>query len=87
MTVFSYSQARQNFAAVLDRAAKEGKVLIRRKDGRVFTLCPQKPNTSPLDVEGVKTGISTREIILAVRESRRRQDTSHGRRRRRKIRI
>lgn len=37
MTVFTYSQARQNFAAVLDRAAKEGKVQIKRKDGSVFT--------------------------------------------------
>jgi hypothetical protein len=72
MTVFSYSQARQNFAAVLDKAAREGKVLIRRKDGSVFTLCPQKPNASPLDVKGVKTRVSTKEIVHAVRESRRR---------------
>ena len=72
MTVFSYSQARQNFAAVLDKAAKEGAVLIRRKDGSVFTLTPQKPNASPLDVKGVRTKISTQEIVRAVRESRRR---------------
>ena len=71
--VFTYSQARQNFAAVLDRAAKEGKVQIKRKDGSVFTLCPEKPNTSPLDVEGVKTDVSTDEIVRVVRESRRRK--------------
>jgi hypothetical protein len=73
MTVFTYSQARQNFAAVLEQAAKEGKVQIKRKDGSVFTLCPEEPNTSPLDVKGVKTGVSTAEIIRAVRESRRRK--------------
>jgi len=73
MTVFTYSQARQNFSAVLDRAAKEGKVRIKRKDGSVFTLCPEKPNRSPLDVKGVKTDVSTAEIVRAVRTSRRRR--------------
>ena len=73
MTVFTYSQARQNFSAGLDRAAKEGKVRIKRKDGSVFTLCPEKPDTSPLEVRGVKTGVSTAEIVRAVRESRRRK--------------
>ena len=73
MTVFTYSQARQNFAAVLDRAAKEGKVQIKRKDGSVFTLCPEKPNSSPLDVKGIKTDVSTDEIVRVVRESRRRK--------------
>ena len=72
MTVFTYSQARQNFAAVLDRAKKEGKVLIRRKDGSVFTLCPEHRSASPLDVKGVKTKVSTEDIIRAVRASRRR---------------
>jgi hypothetical protein len=74
MTVFTYSQARQNFAAVLDQVAKEGKVLIKRKDGSVFTLCSEKPDTSPLDVKGVKTGVSTAQVVRAVRESRRRKD-------------
>jgi antitoxin (DNA-binding transcriptional repressor) of toxin-antitoxin stability system len=72
MTVFTYSQARQNFAAVLERAKKEGKVLIKRKDGSVFALCPETPNTSPLDVKGVKTSATTGDIVRAVRESRRR---------------
>ena len=72
MIVFTYSQARQNFAAVLDRAKKEGKVLIKRKDGSVFALCPETPNNSPLDVEGIKTKATTEDIINAVRESRRR---------------
>ncbi len=73
MTVFTYSQARQNFAAVLDRAAEEGKVLIKRKDGSIFTLCPEKPNLSPLEVGGIRTKVSTREIVRAVRESRRKR--------------
>ena len=72
MTVFTYSQARQNFAAVLERAKKEGKVLIKRKDGSIFALCPETANTSPLDVEGVRTSATTGDIVRAVRESRRR---------------
>jgi len=74
MMVFTYSQARQNLASVLDRAAKEGKVQINRKDGSVFTLCPEEPNTSPLEVKGVKTGVSTGDVVRAVRDSRRRKD-------------
>ena len=71
MTVFTYSQARQNFATVLDRTLKENKVIIKRKDGSTFTLAPEITSKSPLDVKGVKTKVSTREIVRAVRESRR----------------
>ena len=70
MVVFTYSQARQNFAAVLDRALKEGKVLIKRKDGSTFTLTPETLKKSPLDVKGVKTAVSTDDIVKAVRQSR-----------------
>jgi len=44
MTVFTYSQARRNLAAVLERAKKEGKVLIKRKDGSLFALYPETPS-------------------------------------------
>jgi hypothetical protein len=72
MTIFTYSQARQNFASVLDLAKTEGKVLIRRKDGSLFALCPETPNDSPLDVAGIKTRATTQDIVKAVRESRQR---------------
>ena len=73
MTVFTYTQARRNLAAVLDRAKKEGRVLIRRRDGSVFTLSPEAPRSSPLDVKGVKTKVTTAQIVRAVRQSRRRR--------------
>lgn len=69
---YTYSQARQNFAAVLDRASKEGKVLIRRRDGSVFMIQPVTDEASPLDVPGVNAGISAVDIVKAVRESRER---------------
>lgn len=72
MTVFTYSQARQNFAAVLEQAKREGKVLIKRRDGSVFALCPETPNASPLDVEGIDANVTAEAIVQAVRESRRR---------------
>lgn len=47
-------------------------MLIKRKDGSVFALCPEMPSASPLDVEGIRTNVSTDQIVRAVRESRRR---------------
>jgi len=72
MTVFTYSQARQKFALLLRLASKEGAVLIKRKDGALFTLKQDKMKSSPLNVKSVKTGISTKEIIGFIKESRQR---------------
>ena len=38
MKLYTYSDARQQFSKVLDTAKKEGKVLIRRRDGSLFSL-------------------------------------------------
>jgi hypothetical protein len=72
MIVYTYSEARQNLATLVERATKEGEVRIRRKDGQVFVIKPQTRMDSPLDVEGVDLGITTAEIVAAVRESRER---------------
>jgi hypothetical protein len=72
MMVYTYSEARQNLASLLDKAAEEGEVRIKRKDGRVFVIKPQPLEGSPLDVEGMDLGTSTAEILQAIQESRRR---------------
>jgi hypothetical protein len=72
MTTFTYSQARQNFAAVLNRALREGKVLVKRKDGSIFAVQHQKATESPLNVKGIRASVSSRDLVQAVRESRRR---------------
>jgi antitoxin (DNA-binding transcriptional repressor) of toxin-antitoxin stability system len=73
MTVFTYSQARQKFSKVLDIARREGSVRIKRKDGQIFSISPvRKLTRSPLSIKGIKTKATTRDIITAVRESRRR---------------
>ncbi len=72
MTTFTFSEARQRFAAVLEKAKSEGKVLVKRKDGSVFMIQPVERPESPLDVEGVKLNLTADEIVGIVREIRRR---------------
>jgi prevent-host-death family protein len=72
MRVYSYSEARQQLASVLNRARREGEVRIRRRDGEVFAVRPAEgERDSPLDVPGVSVRITTDDIVTAVRESRR----------------
>ncbi|MBD3376616.1 type II toxin-antitoxin system Phd/YefM family antitoxin [candidate division KSB1 bacterium] len=70
MIVYSYSQARQNLSTLLNRAKEEGQVMIKRKDGSTFILKPVYEQSSPLDVQGLDTGISRKEIIEIQREIR-----------------
>ena len=70
MKVYTYSEARQKLAKVLEQAESTGKVLIRRKDGRTFALVPEEIPSSPLDVPTIKADISTQEIVDLVRERR-----------------
>jgi len=70
MRLYTFSDARQNFAAVLNAARSAGKVLIRRRDGSLFSLIPEKSLTSPLDIKGIKTKVSTLEAVDILREER-----------------
>jgi antitoxin (DNA-binding transcriptional repressor) of toxin-antitoxin stability system len=70
MKIFTFSEARQKFASVLDTAQKEGAVQITRRDGRAFTIQPVQETPSPLAIKGVKLKLSRDEIVAAVRESR-----------------
>ena len=71
MKEFTYSEARQQLAALLDRARRDGAVRIRRRDGQVFVLRPEQSKGSPLDVPGLKLELSRDEIVDLVREGRR----------------
>ena len=72
MRVYTYSEARQKLASVLEQAEATGKVIIRRKDGRTFALTPEKMETSPLDVPTIKAKMTTQEIVDMIREGRER---------------
>lgn len=72
MTSYTYSQARQNFAAVLDKAKAEGGVLITRRDGTVFEIRPIPKIEHPLDVRGISLDLTAEEIVSIIRETRER---------------
>jgi hypothetical protein len=68
--LYNYSKARQSLAALLEQAAREGEVRIKRKDGQVFVIRPELRRDSPLDVEGISLNISTDEVVQIIREGR-----------------
>lgn len=72
MTIYTFSEARQNFSSLLDKAREEGEVLVRRRDGSVFVIKPVLKTTSPLDVKGPDLDLSVHEIIDILREVRER---------------
>lgn len=71
MKEFTYSEARQRLAALLERAQREGAVRIRRKDGQVFVVRPERSAGSPLDVPAIGARLSREDILDAIREGRR----------------
>lgn len=71
MKEFTYSEARQNFAALLDRARRDGAVRIRRRDGQAFVLKPDVRVESPLDVPGINLPLTADEIVDLVHAGRR----------------
>jgi hypothetical protein len=71
MNAYTCTEARQNLATLLDKALREGEVLIKRKDGQVFGVRPQPRLGSLLDVEGVDLNLTASEIVAFVHEGRR----------------
>lgn len=70
MNTYTYSEARQKLASLLEKAKKEGKVLIKRKDGTMFELKALIEKKSPLDVKGVSIKLKREEILDILREVR-----------------
>lgn len=69
--VYTYTEARQNLASLLDKAADEGEVRVKRRDGQIFVIKPERVTASPLDVKGIDLNLSTDEILQFIAESRR----------------
>jgi len=72
MREYSFTEARQHFASILDEAKREGAVCIKKRDGEAFYIKPAVPKKSPLDVKGVDLGISSSVIVDIIREGRER---------------
>jgi len=71
MKVYTYSEARQRLADVLNIARTE-EVVIKRRGGEIFSIIFRKSTKSPFDVPGIKTKATTKDILAAIRESRER---------------
>jgi antitoxin Phd len=71
MKEYTYSEARQRLASLLDRAKREGAVRIRRRDGQVFVLKPERGSKSPLDVPGISLNLGREEIVETIHAGRR----------------
>ncbi len=71
MKEYTYSEARQRLADLLDLAQREGGVRIRRRDGSVFMLARIEDRHSPLDVPSVDLALTCDEILTFIHEGRR----------------
>ncbi len=72
MKIYTYSQARQKLADILEESKKE-EVVIKRRKGDMFSIVPKIPRgRSPFDVPGLQTNITREEILEAICESRER---------------
>ena len=76
MKSYTFSEARQNFAAILEQARRDGAVRIQRRDGQSFVLTPEPQKTSPLDIPGItpSTPITRKDILQSLQEGRRSYD-------------
>ncbi len=72
MKMYTYSQARERLASVLEEAKRE-EVVIRRRNGDQFSIVPRRPTTSPFDVPPVRTNATTQDILDAIRDGRERR--------------
>ena len=71
MKTYNYSEAQQNFSAVLNTALTQD-VIIKKKNGQRFrvTSVKENMNLSPFEVQGINTGITTEELVEILKQSR-----------------
>jgi hypothetical protein len=72
MKIYTYSQAREKLADILEESKNE-EIVIRRRKGDMFIVLPKTPSRrSPFDVVGLRKKITRKEILEAIHESRER---------------
>jgi hypothetical protein len=69
MKVYSFSEARQRLADLLNLARTE-EVLIKRRGGETFSILFRKNPKSPFDIPGIKTKATTKDLLEAIKDSR-----------------
>jgi PHD/YefM family antitoxin component YafN of YafNO toxin-antitoxin module len=74
MRIYTYSQARNRLAEILEESKRE-EVVIRRRRGDQFSIIPKpRSQRSPFSVPSLGKTVSRTEILAALRESRRQSD-------------
>ncbi|MBI3600555.1 MAG: type II toxin-antitoxin system Phd/YefM family antitoxin [Nitrospinae bacterium] len=72
MKIYTYSQARNKLADILEESKNE-EVVIRRRKGDMFSIAPKSSSrSSPFDVPSLSKNITRKEILEAISESRER---------------
>ena len=71
MKIYTFTQAREHLATVLEEARQQ-EVIIRRRNGDQFSISLRQHGTSPFEVAPVNTRATTQDILDAIRESRER---------------
>ncbi len=76
MKSYTFSEARQNFATLLEEAQRDGAVRIQRRDGQSFVLLPEQSTMSPLDIAGITPAqpISRDDILTSIQDGRERYE-------------
>lgn len=72
MKQYNFTEARKNFASVLETAKQEGIICIYKRNGEAYYLISAKTQKSPLDVEGIDLRLSSNQIMSILSESRER---------------
>lgn len=77
MKSYTFSEARQHFAALLDQAQRDGVVRVQRRDGQSFVVMPEPRTISPLAIPGITLSvpITQEDILQSIQEGRQRYDT------------
>lgn len=70
MNIYTFTEAREKLASLLDQAAHEGEVRIKRRDGQVFVIRLQRRTDSPLNVKGIDLKMTRKEILESIAEGR-----------------
>ena len=76
MKSYTFSEARQNFATVLDEAQRDGAVRIQRREGQTFVVRPEPSTVSPLDIAGIQPEqpITRDDILVSIQDGRHRYE-------------
>ncbi|MDN3511772.1 MAG: type II toxin-antitoxin system Phd/YefM family antitoxin [Candidatus Jettenia sp.] len=72
MKIYTYSQARNKLAKILEESKNE-EIVIRRRKGDMFSIIPKSlARRSPFNITGLHKNISRKEILEAIHEPRER---------------